>query len=89
MHIFEKIGTFFHLLMDVNSQLLILFEVFTNGKFDKKKNLERPSEKRFLPFKLTIDTRIPIEGTFRVMRITLSKMKRSLCTINMGEARHQ
>ena len=39
---------------------------------------------KFLPFKLPIDKRILIEGNFRVMRITLSKIKRSLCTIDEG-----
>ena len=29
-----------------------------------------------------------IEGTFREMLITLSKMKISLCTIDMAEVRH-
>ena len=39
-----------------------------------------------MPFKVPIDKRILIEGTFREMRITLSKMRRSLCTIDMAEA---
>ena len=59
---------------------------FTNGKFDEK--LRRPSERRFLPFQLPIDKTIVIEGTFREMHITLSKMKISLCTIDMAEVRH-
>ena len=43
----------------------------------------------FLPFKLPIEKIILIEDTFRVIRITLSKTKRSLCAIDMAEARHQ
>ena len=37
-----------------------------------------------MPFKFSIDKRILIEDTFRAMRFTLSKMKRSLCTIDMA-----
>ena len=39
-----------------------------------------------MSFKLPIGQRILIEGTFRVMRITLSKNLRSLCTIDMAVA---
>ena len=63
-----------------------LIRRFTNGKFNK--NLRRPSERRFLPFQLPIDKTIVIEDTFREMLITLSKMKISLCTIDMAEVRH-
>ena len=52
------------------------------------KNLRLPSGRRFLPFQLPIDKTIVIEGTFREMLITLSKMKISLCTIDMAEVRH-
>ena len=41
-----------------------------------------------LGVKWAIDKKILIEGTFRVMR-TLSKMKRTLFTIDMAEAIHQ
>ena len=66
---------------------MILFEDLHNGIFDKI--LEGPSERRLLPLKLPIDKIILNEVTFRVMRITLSKMKRSLCTIAMAETRYQ
>ena len=41
------------------------------------------------PKAIPIDKAILTEGTFTVMRITLSKMKQSLCTIDNTEARHQ
>ena len=66
-------------LFDVNSQLLIQFEDL---------QMENLIKINFLPFRLPIDKTIVIEGTFREMLITLSKMKISLCTIDMAEVRH-
>ena len=43
----------------------------------------------FLPFQLPIDKRILIKGTFSVMLITLSKIKKSFYTFDSTEARHQ
>ena len=40
-----------------------------------------------MPFKLLKDEKILIKGTYRIMRITLLKMKSSLCTIYNTEAR--
>ena len=62
-----------HLTIDLTGR-------FTNGNIDK--NMVLPSKRRILPFKLHKDKTILIEGTFRVIRITLSKMKRSLFTID-------
>ena len=47
-----------------------------------------PPKGDFLPFQLPIDKRILIKGTFSVMRITLSKIKTSLFTIDSTEASH-
>ena len=75
MHIFGKIGCFFFsfiecmTLLDINFQLLIQFEDIQMGKNDK--NLGLPSERRSVRFKLPIDKKLMIGGTFRVMRITL------------------
>ena len=48
-----------------------------------------PPRGDFLTFQLPIDKRILIKGTFSVIRITLSKIKMSLYTIDSTEARHQ
>ena len=48
-----------------------------------------PPKGNFLPFQLPIDKRILFKGTFSVMRITLSKFKKSLFTIDSTESRHQ
>ena len=48
-----------------------------------------PPKGEFLPFPLPIDKRILIKGTFSVMRITLSKIKKSLYTIDSTEVRHR
>ena len=48
-----------------------------------------PPKGVFLPFQLPIDKRILIKGTFSVMLIALSKIKKSLYTIGSTEARHQ
>ena len=53
------------------------------------KNLERPSKRQYLPFQLPIEKRNLIKGTFNVMCIKLSKIKKSLYTIDSTEARHQ
>ena len=47
-----------------------------------------PLKDDFFPFQLPIDKTIVIEGTFREMLITLSKMNLSLGTIDMTEVRH-
>ena len=46
-------------------------------------------KRQFLPFQLPIDKRNLIKCTFSVMRKTLSKIKKSLYTIDSTEARHQ
>ena len=48
-----------------------------------------PKKRQFLQFQLPIDKRNLIKGTFGVMHITLSKITKSLYTIDSTEARHQ
>ena len=65
--------------------ILICFEDLQTEQLIKNGVILRMA---ILPFNLPIDKIIMIEGTFSVMRITLSKMKRSRCPIDMAEARH-
>ena len=44
-----------------------------------------PSKRRVLPFQLPIDKRILIKGTFSVMRITLSKIKKNHCILLIAQ----
>ena len=75
------------ILWDVNAKQLIQFEGLQIEVLIKIWN--DPPKGDFLPFQLPRDKRILIKGTFSVMRITLSKIKRSLYTIDGTEARHQ
>ena len=92
MRIFQTIRSFQHLM---NTQFygtsmlnqLIQFEGLEMEVLIKIWNY--PPKGDFCRFSFLIDKRILSKGTFSVMRITLSKIKKSLYTIDSTEARHQ